>query len=297
MRRALLLIGLLPVLLGATFPSGIYDHITKNATCTAVPSDCGVGSEATCSGAGAPCLYTATKMNNVGGEVEAIETALGANLANVLKPGDIDTSAELAAICTNETGTGALVFGTGPTLSGPVIGASTVAGLPTAGTRTGAIYVVTDGTGATPCATGGGGVVVLCRDNGSSYELVGGSSVVAAIDSNVPFCHTVPFLNSGNDNVPLEAFRVAVQTQAIACSCPGATFSTAPQIQFTDAGGAGNVGSALTCGTSGTLSWTSVSGDTDGALSANELLNWSVSNTPSPDGNYTCIVCATFAPS
>src|SRR5689334_6224072 len=36
------------------------------------------------------------------------------------------TSAELAGVISDETGTGALVFGTGPTLSNPVVGTQSV---------------------------------------------------------------------------------------------------------------------------------------------------------------------------
>ena len=55
-------------------------------------------------------------------------TAAGGALSST----DIDTSAEIAAIVTNETGTGALVFATSPTLVTPILGT------PTSGTLTNA---------------------------------------------------------------------------------------------------------------------------------------------------------------
>lgn len=56
----------------------------------------------------------------------------GTSVGGALSSGDIDTSAELAAIVTNETGTGALVFATSPTLVTPILGT------PTSGTLTNA---------------------------------------------------------------------------------------------------------------------------------------------------------------
>jgi hypothetical protein len=63
----------------------------------------------------------------------------GTSVGGALSSGDIDTSAELAAIVTNETGTGALVFANTPTLVTPILGTPTsgtltnVTGLPIAG--------------------------------------------------------------------------------------------------------------------------------------------------------------------
>lgn len=43
------------------------------------------------------------------------------DMANIIQASEIDTSAEIAAIATDETGSGALVFGTSPTLATPAI--------------------------------------------------------------------------------------------------------------------------------------------------------------------------------
>jgi hypothetical protein len=56
----------------------------------------------------------------------------GTSIGGALSSGDIDTSAELAAIVTDETGTGALVFANTPTLVTPILG------IPTSGTLTNA---------------------------------------------------------------------------------------------------------------------------------------------------------------
>lgn len=294
MRRALVLLGLVPVLMGAEFPGAIYDHVTKNATCTAVPSDCGVGSEATCSGAGQPCLYTATKMNNVADEVEAIETALGVNLANVLEPTDIDTSAELAAILTNETGTGAACFATGPTLSGPVLAASTVAGLPTAGSRVGAVYVVTDSASGT-CTSGGGSTLILCRDGGASYDALSGGSSGGG-NGTFQVCREL-LSDPLADNEELYFWPAAVRLIAAGCRCAGTCTTPATFAFETQAGAAIGLtgGGALSCSTggSGVTYVTFNTADDDRLLDAGDVLRFDTTNTPGTSDPVK--VCVTFA--
>jgi hypothetical protein len=65
---------------------------------------------------------------------------------------------------------------TNKTLTGPVITSSVVASLPSAGSSTGQIYVVTDSTSATACTTGGGSNKVLCRSDGSAWAPLGDGS-------------------------------------------------------------------------------------------------------------------------
>ncbi|QQS44671.1 tail fiber domain-containing protein [Candidatus Roizmanbacteria bacterium] len=57
--------------------------------------------------------------------------------STLIQSTEIDTSAEIAAIVTNETGSGALVFGTSPTLTTPNIGAATGTSLSVSGTISG----------------------------------------------------------------------------------------------------------------------------------------------------------------
>ena len=61
---------------------------------------------------------------------------------------------------------------TNKTLTTPVIGSYTVAGLPAAGTA-GRVAVVTDASTAGDCTTGGGSALALCRDSGAAWVAVG----------------------------------------------------------------------------------------------------------------------------
>ncbi len=86
------------------------------------------------------------KGSELDAEFEAIETADALNVKTTALGTGVETflgtpsSANLAAAVTGETGTGALVFGTGPTLSAPVLGTpasgtlTNCTGLPQAGT-------------------------------------------------------------------------------------------------------------------------------------------------------------------
>jgi hypothetical protein len=215
-------------------------------------------------------------------------------LANILERVDVDTSSEWAAVLGDETGSGACVFGTGPTLNGPVLQTSTVAGLPAAGSRTGAVYLVTDGSGATPCTTGSGTSRVICRDTGATYDTYGGiSNVAAGISVDQSECILVPNLSSSSIGA-IHAFPIAASVERVACRCRG-TCTTAATIQFTDASVVTlPIGSAITCQANVNMTWVDVSGDVDGDLSAGEPLQYDVTNTPSP-GTDEYLICATFS--
>ena len=86
-----------------------------------------------------------------------------------LKQSALTNSAGLRAALSDETGTGAAVFATGPTLELPLINAYTIGGtLPAAGTTKRAA-LVTNGASAVDCTVGGGTTYVWCIDNGTAW--------------------------------------------------------------------------------------------------------------------------------
>lgn len=89
-------------------------------------------------------------------------SGLAANVATFLAT---PSSANLAAVLTDETGTGANVFATGPTLVTPVLGAATGTSLNTTGNQT------ITGTGKQGYETGSGGVVVQITSKATGVTL------------------------------------------------------------------------------------------------------------------------------
>lgn len=62
---------------------------------------------------------------------------------------------------------------------------TTVAGLGTASTKSGYAYVVTDGTSASDCSTGGGSTYVNCVSNGTTWVAVGGGGGTGTVTHTV----------------------------------------------------------------------------------------------------------------
>jgi hypothetical protein len=99
-------------------------------------------------------------------------TSLGAGVAAFL---GTPTSANLAAAVTNETGSGALVFATSPTLVTPALGTpssgtlTNATGLPIVAGTTGTLSVARGGTGLTALGTAGQALVVNSSATGLEY--------------------------------------------------------------------------------------------------------------------------------
>lgn len=92
--------------------------------------------------------------------------------ANPLSQFASTTSAQVAGVVSNETGSSLLVFNTNATLVTPLIQNYTVAGLPAAGTA-GRIALVSDSSDGT-CTAGSGSTWVWCRDTGSAWTAISG---------------------------------------------------------------------------------------------------------------------------
>lgn len=101
-------------------------------------------------------------------------TSLGTGVADFL---GTPSSSNLASAVTGETGSGALVFGTGPTLTAVVLGVKNylVGGLPAAAGATGSVAYVTDAD--TPVigntVVGGAAAKALVWSNGANWTVIG----------------------------------------------------------------------------------------------------------------------------
>lgn len=105
--------------------------------------------------------------------ISAGVSGLGTGVATFL---GTPTSANLAAALTNETGSGATVFGTAPTIDSPVI--ITKANLPRVTAFPGApsagdTVIVTDDSSAGACDSAAGSVTSLCQYSGSAWVKLG----------------------------------------------------------------------------------------------------------------------------
>jgi len=227
LRRLFFTIAILIVAAPALAERGLF--VVNNATCAGIPSpeanltyclpSSGVNQNqlmvwngsawvAAISGTGSAyatvrdegtALAQRTTLNLTGAGVTCVDNS-GASRTDCDIPGgggggglastDIDTSAELRTIVTDETGTGALVFGTSPTLTTPNIGSATGSISGNAGTATAlAANGANCSSGNAPLGVDASGAVESCFDVATQAELnthaaLTGTSAHGAVATN-----------------------------------------------------------------------------------------------------------------
>lgn len=128
---------------------------------------------------------SAGTLTNATGLPTAGISDLGTNVGTFLTT---PTSTNLAAAVTGETGSGAVVFGTAPTISSATL--TTVVNLPSVTSfpgapTTGDVVIVTDDSAVGACDSSGGSSQSLCRWNGSAWVKLGdGTSVGGTLSAS-----------------------------------------------------------------------------------------------------------------
>ena len=129
-------------------------------------------------------LTASNTLTFTGTDASSVAFGTGGTVAytsNKLSAFAATTSAELAGVISNETGSGSLVFGTGPTIDAPVLTlkAYTVGAganqLPAAASSLGVVGYVTDATTPAVGSTvvGGGAAVAMVWSNGANWTVTG----------------------------------------------------------------------------------------------------------------------------
>lgn len=116
---------------------------------------------------------TVTLTNGTGLPISTGVSGLGAGVATFLAT---PSSANLAAAVTGETGSGAAVFGTAPTVDSPVFTTKQNLAYGTAfpgAPATGDTIIITDDSAAGACDSAAGSAVSLCRYTGAAWAAVG----------------------------------------------------------------------------------------------------------------------------
>jgi hypothetical protein len=165
---------------GVSVPNGSKIVLVSNGTDVVVATNYMVSPTFTTPTLGTPASGTLT--NCTGLPVSTGVSGLGSGVATFLAT---PSSANLAAALTDETGTGANVFATSPTLVTPNLGTPSAAtltnatGLPLTTGVTGTLPVANGGTGATSITSGS-----LVKGNGTSaFSAASASDIVTAIGS------------------------------------------------------------------------------------------------------------------
>ena len=163
---------------------------------------------------GTPSAVTLT--NGTGLPIGGL-TGLGTGVGTVLAT---PSSANLAAAITDETGTGAAVFGTAPTISSAVLSTkvnlprvTALPGTPSAGDT----VIVTDDSATGACDSAAGSATSLCQYNGSAWVSIGGSSG-GSIGGSTGSTNNAVIVANGTGGSTIQASGCTIASSAMTCS-------------------------------------------------------------------------------
>lgn len=220
---------------GLPISTGVSGLGTGVATALATPSSANIAAAATDeTGSGAlvfatsPTLVTpalgtpsALTLTNATGLPIGGLTGLGTGVGTVLAT---PSSANLAAALTDETGTGAAVFGTAPTISSAVLSTkvnlprvTALPGTPSAGDT----VIVTDDSAAGACDSAAGSAVTLCQYSGSAWAALGdGSSAGGTIGGSTGATDNAVIRANGTGGATVQSSGCTIDDSA-ALTCSG----------------------------------------------------------------------------
>ena len=161
-------------------PGAVTGNASTATALAADPADCAANNFAT-------SINASGTLGCGQPSISAGVSGLGTGVATFL---GTPSSANLAAALTDETGTGANVFGTAPTISSAVL--TTKVNLPRVtalpGTpATGDTVIVTDDSAVGACDSAAGSATTLCQYNGSAWVPIGDGNVGSAAPSNATY--------------------------------------------------------------------------------------------------------------
>lgn len=153
------------------------------------------------SGVVSASAVTATELGYLSGVTSAIQTQLdtkgNAQTANPLSQFAATTSAQLAGVISDETGSGALVFATSPTLTTPVLGVATATSINKVAftaPATGATLTLADGS---TLATSGANSITFTSTGATSVTLPTSGTLVNSAVTSLSSLTTVGTITSG----------------------------------------------------------------------------------------------------
>lgn len=206
--------------------------------------------------------------------------------ANISAYAAVSTSAVLAGVLSDETGTGVAVFGTSPTFTTSIETTNTFeaksSGVSVINKPFNAGVVSTKITNGTSPSTTAAGMIGVDTSDIGQFVWASNSSVTRVTPGTFYGGIIIENLAAADDNITIPGYPWPVTIEKIWCECEG-TCTTAATLSFEDdSANAMTLSGTPVCAT-GTTTPTAVDVSAGGSLTAFESWQFDVTNTPSPE--------------